>query len=174
MSAEATPAVEPYRAFTIAEVLESFELHEGVRIAGVGEDGDTLILGQPDEPTCWSAFEKLTGEADAADHYDLRRVQVAFANHSEGCEAVECSCEEDDTCELCREGRHEECTDSCLCADDYEHDRPAKWPCACDEECYCDEYGWWVGEVAANGEPATWVSYSYKKARARHQEAGRG
>ncbi|MDN4174715.1 hypothetical protein QWY28_17270 [Nocardioides sp. SOB77] len=152
---------EKPRALSLDEVLGSFSTYAGVRCTAVGEDGDVLVLGHHDDAAVWAAVASLTGDdAPSVDH-DLSRVQVAWSNHSEGCELVDCACSEDD-CSPCRNGNHDACeADGCVCRDD-DHDRGPE--CSC--ECYCDEYAWWVSEVSANGEPATWVRYSWTKAKA--------
>lgn len=152
--------VKDYKTLALADVISSFEECAGLRCTSVGEDGDVLILGHHDEAACWAAFAALTGDDSGPDYYDLRQTQVGWANHSEGCEVVACSCA-DDRCDACNKGEHDACSepDDCVCAS-WDHDAV----CRC--ECYCDEYAWWVSDVRVNGEPATWVSWSYKKAAA--------
>lgn len=156
--------IEAPRALALEDVIDSYEIHAGLRCAQVGDDGDVLILGHHDDAACWAAYEALTGDDEGPVYHDLKRTQVAWSSHSEGCELVDCACERDNVCNGCRAGTHDACEPFCECDADYDHERPETWPCSC--ECYCDEYAWWVSEVRANGEPATWVQWSFAKASA--------
>lgn len=144
----------------------------GTRVSEVGEDGDVMLMGHHDDRTALGLFaefrryndgETLT-EDDLRD-YDVERRYATFSNHSEGCELDECECESDEVCVPCRHLDHDACEgQDCLCADDYDHERPKDWPCSC--ECYCDEYAWWAN-ATTSGHEVTWVRWSWQKSKAR-------
>lgn len=146
-------------------------LASGVRATTCGEDGDVMLMGHHDDQTAWALFaeyrlrydgEELT--LDDAKTYDIERRYAEFSDHSEGCEQQECECESDEVCVMCRHLDHDACEgQDCLCADDYDHERPKDWPCSC--ECGCDEYAWWAN-ATKSGHEVTWVRWSWQKSRA--------
>ena len=151
--------------------LGMYLLRSGVRAASVGEDGDVMFMGHHDDDTAWALYvEFQTYEQGSCDLtledskvYDIERRYAAFSDHSEGCELVDCACDED-ACEACRAGKHDECADDlCECSSGYDHDFDGPWPCSC--ECYCDEYAWWVS-ATKSGHEVTWVRWSWAKNRA--------
>lgn len=146
---------------------------DGIRACTIGEDGDVLLIGHWSEGLTWQAFKALRryeagewDEGDPSEIYKFTRGHAHFSDHSEACATVDCSCVEDSCCEPCQGGRHEDCNDSCLCADDFEHDVPEghDWH-TCQDDCCCDEYAWWVSE-AKSGYEVTWIRYDWEKARA--------
>ena len=151
----------------------------GVRVATIGEDGDVLLLGHHDDRAAWSLFADFRSRYDGEELswedmevHDIERKYASFSDHSEGCCLMDCDCEADDVCGPCLAKNHDGCESPCLCADDYEHDRPSEWPCSC--ECYCDEYAWWV-DTTKSGHEVTWVRFSYAKdaeRRKRHMPPG--
>lgn len=149
-------------------------LASGVRATEIGEDGNVLLLGHHGDRRALGLFAEFSLYRDGYEMteddlsvYDVRRSHASFSDHSEGCERVNCECEQDDCCIECRYLNHDECDgQDCLCADDWDHDRPKEWPCSC--ECYCDEYGWWAAETKS-GHEVTWVTYSWTKAKAKAQ-----
>lgn len=155
-----------------------FTTDAGVTAWNIGEDGDVLLLGHHDDDAAWAAYVAWSlwyvGEEphdSAREVYDITRRYAAFSDHSEGCDLVECHCEEE-ACEACRTGNHDGCTepDYCECATGYDHDFKGPWPCRC--ECYCDEYSWWVS-TTKSGHEVTWISFSYEKSKALRDAASR-
>jgi hypothetical protein len=148
-------------------------LSTGARATAIGEDGDVLILGHLDDDAAWATFVawRTYYDGDTPDdgdrpYYDINRRHASFSDHSEGCELVDCACDEQ-ACDPCRAGNHDGCSDAdyCECAAGYDHEFEGAWPCNC--ECHCDEYAWWVSATKpGTGHPVTWVSYSYAKAKA--------
>lgn len=150
--------------------LQMHQLASGVRVNSVGEDGDVMLMGHHEDVKAFALFaewkryydgDTLTWEDSKV--YDIERKYATFSDHSEGCEKVNCGCE-DDVCEPCRTGKHDGCDgDSCECAAGYDHDFAGPFPCTC--ECFCDEYAWWVIGSKA-GHEVTWVRWSWAKSKA--------
>ena len=149
--------------------LPGFTVHEDVRVASIGEDGDdTLLMGHHQPDAAWAAFAAwqvhmgnwATPDDEPREHYEVRQAFGAFSHHSEGCDD-----EAHEVCAACAAGDHDACASPCLCEDDYDHDdegsSASPVPCTCEEE-----FAWWVTETKT-GEPITWIRYDWRAARDR-------
>jgi hypothetical protein len=116
-------------------------------VCELGEDGDQFLVdGHPEDAAVLAAInayaKSMWGDdfEHTLDNVEIRSQWVAFRPHRDGCD--------DDACEPCREGRHDDCAGDCECGvEDHE------WFCS------CDEYLWFTDQkstkdLIANPDPA--------------------
>lgn len=115
--------------------------YAGHRVVELGEDGEEwLVDGHPDDDATLAAvnaYALAMGYGEFTLEFTLDDVEItrrwsAFLPHRDGCD--------DDACEPCRQGRHDECSggqdaDACECSHN-DH----VWFCSCDEYLWFTDY----------------------------------